>query len=245
MSNYPSDSSVDSVTIKVFRTSTTVKGGRRFSFAALVVSGDRKGTVGIGYQKSAQVPMAVEKAQREASRRLRAFPLQGRTIPHAVEGRFGATIVRLIPAAPGTGVIAGATVRNILDMFGVQDCLTKVYGSSNPRNLVKAAFDALDQLRTREKVQQLRGVEIPETAVEVAIRRGSASMVKLAGGERMAAPVNTVGDDRRGGRGGRGGPRGGGRGGPRGGYGDAPSHAAAASPTATPSGGAAPAAPQS
>ncbi|MDA0803363.1 MAG: 30S ribosomal protein S5, partial [Planctomycetota bacterium] len=209
MSNYPTDSSVESVTIKVFRTSTTVKGGRRFSFAALVVSGDRNGSVGIGYQKSAQVPMAVEKAQREAGRKLRPFPLQGRTIPHQVEGRFGATIVRIIPAAPGTGVIAGATVRNILDMFGVQDCLTKVYGNSNPRNLSKAVFDALNQLRTRAKVQQLRGVEIPETAVEVAIQRGAASSPRRSTGEKMAAPVNTVGDDRRGGRGGRGGPRGG------------------------------------
>lgn len=219
MSTYQTESSLDSQTIHVFRTSTTVKGGRRFSFAALVVSGDRNGTVGIGYQKSGQVPQAVEKAQREAGRKLRSFPLQGRTVPHIVEGRFGATIVRLIPAAPGTGVIAGATVRNILELLGVQDCLTKAYGSSNPRNLVKAVFDALDQLRTRETVERLRGVSLPETAVELAILRGAAAMPRRSSGEKMAAPVNTVGDDRRGGRGGRGGPRGGGgRGGPRGGF---------------------------
>jgi small subunit ribosomal protein S5 len=154
---------------------------------------------------------------------MRRFPLQGRTIPHAVEGRFGASKVRLVPAAPGTGVIAGAAVRAILDMIGVQDCLTKCYGSSNPKNLVKATFAALDRLRTREQVESVRGVTLGTTAVEDAIRKGAAAMPAARSGEKAQAPVNTVGDDRRGGRGGRGGPgRGPGRG--RGGFdGGAPS----------------------
>jgi small subunit ribosomal protein S5 len=105
-----------------------------------------------------------------------SFQLQGKTIPHRVVGRFGATTVKLMPAAPGTGVIAGAAVRAVLEMIGVQDCLTKVYGSSNPKNVVKATMDALGTLRSRQQVSALRGVELPETAVEEAIKRGMAFM---------------------------------------------------------------------
>ena len=224
----------DSTTVGVYRTSSTVAGGRRFSFSALVVVGDKNGSAGMGYAKSNQVPQSVEKAQKEGRRKMRRFPLQGRTIPHAVEGRFGASKVRLVPAAPGTGVIAGAAVRAILDMIGVQDCLTKCYGSSNPKNLVKATFAALDRLRTREQVESVRGVTLGTTAVEDAIRKGAAAM-PVRRGDKAQAPVNTVGDDRRGGRGGRGGPgRGPGRG--RGGFdGGAPS---APSAPAAPEGGA-------
>lgn len=203
------DSGTDSVTVGVYRTSSTVAGGRRFSFSALVVVGDRRGKVGLGYAKSNQVPTSVEKATREGRRKMRGFPLQGRTIPHTAEGRFGASKVRLVPASPGTGVIAGAAVRAVLEMFGVQDCLTKSYGSTNPKNLVKATFEALASLRTRETVESLRGVQLGATAVEDAIQRGMAAMPQQKTGERAQAPVNTVGDDRRGGRGGgRGGPRG-------------------------------------
>ncbi|MCE2882229.1 MAG: hypothetical protein LW636_07720, partial [Planctomycetaceae bacterium] len=113
-------------------------------------------------------------------------------------------------AAPGTGVIAGAAVRAVLEMIGVQDCLTKVYGSSNPKNVVKATLGALETLRTRQQVEALRGVTLPETGVEEAIKRGMAFMPQTKGGEKMAAPKNTVGEENR--RGGRGGPR---RGGPR------------------------------
>ncbi|MFO0894065.1 MAG: 30S ribosomal protein S5 [Phycisphaerales bacterium] len=201
---------IDSTTVGIYRTSATVAGGRRFSFAALVVVGDKNGRVGIGYAKSNQVPQSIEKAQREAKRKMKPFPLQGRTIPHAVEGRFGASTVRLIPASPGTGVIACAAVRGILDMVGVQDCLTKCYGSTNSKNLVKATLEALGQLQTREKVESLRGVTLGTTAVEDAIKRGMAAMPAQRRGEKAAAPVNTVGDERR--RGGRGGPRGGGGG---------------------------------
>lgn len=209
--NFGDDSGVDATTVKVFRTSSTVAGGRRFSFGALVVVGDRHGKVAVGYAKSNQVPTSVEKATREGKRKLRAYPLQGRTLPHSVEGRFGASTVRLVPASPGTGVIAGASVRAVLDMLGVQDCLTKAYGSTNAKNLVKATFAALDSLRTRERVEQLRGVTLGTTTVEDAIARGIAAMPSQRSGERAAAPVNTVGDERRrGGGGGR--PGGGGRG---------------------------------
>ncbi len=207
-------SSSDSTTVGVYRTSSTVAGGRRFSFAAMVVVGDRGGRAGVGYAKSNQVPQSIEKAQKEASRKMTSFQLQGHTIPHMVVGRFGATTVKLMPAAPGTGVIAGASVRAVLDMIGVQDCLTKVYGSSNPKNVVKATMGALATLRSRAQVEALRGVTLPETAVEEAIKRGLAFMPTSKGGEKMASPKNTVGEgERRGGRGGRGGPRGGGGGG--------------------------------
>ena len=213
------DSGVDATTVKVFRTSSTVAGGRRFSFGALVVVGDRHGKVAVGYAKSNQVPTSVEKATREGRRKLRAYPLQGRTLPHSVEGRFGASKVRLVPASPGTGVIAGASVRAVLDMLGVQDCLTKAYGSTNAKNLVKATFAALDSLRTRERIEQLRGVTLGTTTVEDAIARGVAAMPSQKSGERAAAPVNTVGDERRrgggGGGGGGGGRFGGGGGGGR------------------------------
>lgn len=226
-------SSIESTTVGVYRTSSTVAGGRRFSFSAMVVVGDRRGRAGVGYAKSNQVPTSIEKAQKEGRRKMLSFQLQGKTIPHLVVGRYGATTVKLIPAAPGTGVIAGAAVRAVLEMIGVQDCLTKVYGSSNPKNVVKATLGALETLRSRQKVEQLRGVTLPETAVEEAIKRGAAFMPSAKSGEKMAAPKNTVGEENR--RGGRGGPRGG-RGGPRrgpeGGDGGAPAAPAAPAPEA-------------
>ncbi|MFM1822619.1 MAG: ribosomal protein [Planctomycetota bacterium] len=208
-------SSIESTTVGVYRTSSTVAGGRRFSFSAMVVVGDRRGRAGVGYAKSNQVPQSIEKAQKEGRRKMNAFTLQGTTIPHMVIGRFGATTVKLMPAAPGTGVIAGAAVRAVLEMIGVQDCLTKVYGSSNPKNVVKATFSALETLRNRAQVEMLRGVTLPETGVEIAIKRGLEFMPKASGGEKMAAPKNTIGEELRRGRGGRprGGPR---RGGDRG-----------------------------
>lgn len=206
-------SSIESTTVGIYRTSSTVAGGRRFSFSALVVVGDKQGRIGIGYAKSKQVPQAVEKAQKEGRRKMVSYPMLRKTLPHAVEGQFGASKVRLVPATPGTGVIAGAAVRAVLEMIGVQDCLTKCYGSSNPKNVVKAVFTALGMLRTREKVEQLLGHSLAETTVEEAIRRGMAFMPATKSGEKAQAPVNTVGEEqRRGGRGGRGGGGGGGRG---------------------------------
>ena len=174
MANYDESSGLESTTVGVFRTAATVKGGRRFSFSALVVVGDRQGGVGVGYGKANQVPTAIEKAQKEAKRKMRRFPLVGTTIPHEVTGRFGACSVRLIPASPGTGVIAGASVRAPLEAVGVSDCLTKCYGSTNSKNLVKAVIHALEQLQTRERIEELRGISLERTLIEEAIERGSA-----------------------------------------------------------------------
>ena len=173
-------SSLESTTVGVYRTAATVKGGRRFSFAAQVVVGNRKGQLGIGYGKANQVPPAIEKAQKEARRKMRSYPLQGRTIPHAVTGRFGACTVRLLPAAPGAGVIAGAAVRAPLEMLGLQDCLTKSYGSNNPKNLVKAVVNGLEQLRSKQEIAALRGVELGLTEVEEAIARNQAYVAAAA-----------------------------------------------------------------
>lgn len=209
---------LESHTVGIYRSSATVKGGRRFSFGALVVVGDRRGKVGYGYAKSPEVPNAIEKAQKEARKSLKTVKMAGTTIPHEIEGRFCASKVRLIPASPGTGVVAGGTVRAVLEMAGITDCLTKCYGSTAKLNTIKALFDGLDQVRTREEIAELRGVEIESTDIEDRIERGRRFMPVRTEGEKMKAPVNTIGQDRgRGGRGGRGGPRGGGRGGPRGG----------------------------
>ena len=128
----------------------------------------------MGYGKANQVPPAIEKAQKVAKRSLRNFPLSGRTIPHEVEGRFGACKVRILPASPGTGVIAGAAVRAMLEMLGVQDCLTKSFGSNNPKNLIKAVMNGLEQLRSKELIESLRGRSVGETQVEEMIARGAA-----------------------------------------------------------------------
>ena len=229
---------LESTTVGVFRTAATVKGGRRFSFSSLVVVGDRQGRVGIGYGKANQVPPAIEKAQKEARRKMRSYPLFGRTLPHAVTGRFGACMVRLLPASPGTGVIAGASVRAPLEMVGVQDCLTKSYGSNNSKNLVKAVLNGLDQLRAKTTVESLRGVVIGTTEVEEAIERGKAFMPTSGSGEKAAAPVNVVGENR--GRG-KGRPRGGGRRGGGGGRGRRREVAADAAKRAAQSAGVAPA----
>jgi small subunit ribosomal protein S5 len=219
-------SSLESTTVGIYRSSATSKGGRRFSFNALVVVGNRRGEVGIGYAKANQVPQAIEKAQKEAKRKLNGYTLLGKTIPHTVEGRFGACTVRLLPASPGTGILAGAAVRAPLELVGVQDCLTKAYGSTNPKNLVKAVLNGLEQLRSKDQVAALRGVDLGKTDVEVIIERGLAFM-PVGGGEKMAAPVNTVGQDsRRGGGGRRGGGDGGRRGRGRQGGGDSASHPA-------------------
>ena len=188
--------SLESTTVGIYRTAATVKGGRRFSFAALVVVGDRQGRVGIGYAKAGQVPSAIEKSQKEGKRKLNSYPMQDRTVPHLVEGRFGACRVRLVPASPGTGVIAGASVRAILEMLGIQDCLTKCYGSTNPKNLVKATLDALSQLRLRTTVEALRGVELgvklshAPSAGQRALHRGRALLAlgleELLRGHRAA-----------------------------------------------------------
>ena len=146
--------------VKVFRCAKVVKGGRRFSFAALVVVGDRAGTVGLGYGKANEVPLAVEKGIKDAKKNLRKISLLGQTIPHQVEGKYGATRVILLPASPGTGVIAGSSARAVLEYAGVRNVLTKVYGSTSAKNVVKATLIALLKLRSKEMVESLRGVQI-------------------------------------------------------------------------------------
>ena len=146
--------------VRIYRCAKVVKGGRRFSFGALVVTGNRGGEVGWGYAKAREVPQAVEKSTKTARRAAVRVGLAGNTIPHSVTGSFGASRVKLIPAAPGTGVIAGASVRAVLELAGVRDCLTKAYGSTNPKNLVKATMNALEQLRSSDQVERLRGVSI-------------------------------------------------------------------------------------
>jgi small subunit ribosomal protein S5 len=153
-------SDLEEVVVKIYRCATVVKGGRRFSFAAMVVVGDRKGRVGIGYGKSREVPSAVEKAKSIAARSMKPIKLRGSTIPHRVIGTFGASKVVMIPAAPGTGVIAGASVRPVLELAGVHDVLTKSYGSTSPKNLVRAAYRALNSLLDREMTASLRGVAL-------------------------------------------------------------------------------------
>jgi len=157
--NRSGDQLIENV-VKIKRCEAVVKGGRRFSFAACVVVGDGKGKVGIGYGKANEVPPSVEKGNKQAARRMHAYPLVEGTIPHAVQGNFGASKVLLIPARPGTGIIAGAAVRAVCESVGLHDVLTKNLGSTNPVTVVKATIDALEQLRTRDTIEQLRGVSL-------------------------------------------------------------------------------------
>ena len=153
-------SGLEEQVVKIFRCSKVVKGGRNFSFAALVVVGNRNGEVGFGYGKANEVPPSVEKAIKEGRKSLNKINLEGNTIPHQVTGRFGSTRIVLIPADPGTGVIAGGSARPVLELAGVHDVLSKIYGSTNPRNVVKATMNALLSLKSREEIEKLRGVTI-------------------------------------------------------------------------------------
>ena len=144
--------------VKVYRCAKVVKGGRRFNFGALVVVGDRAGTVGIGYGKANEVPHAVEKGIKDAKKNLHKVVLDGRTIPHQITSKYGATKITIVPASAGTGVIAGSSARAVLEYAGVQDVLTKVYGSTSAKNVVKATLNGLLKLRSKEMVESLRGV---------------------------------------------------------------------------------------
>lgn len=146
--------------VKIRRCAAVVKGGRRFSFNALVVVGDGRGKVGWGYGKANEVPPSVEKATKDATRSMVKVHLEGRTIPHPVKGEYGAAEVVLIPAAAGTGVIAGDAVRAVCVAAGINDILTKSFGSNNPTNLVKATIAALQMLRGRSETERLRGVSL-------------------------------------------------------------------------------------
>ncbi len=159
--NAPSE--VSDLTDKVVfinRCAKVVKGGRRFSFSALIVSGDRKGKVGIGFGKANEVSEAIRKATEAAHKRMVVVNIDDNTIPHVSQGEFGGGSVLLKPASPGTGVIAGGGVRAIIEAAGIRDILAKSMGSSNPANVVKATLVALTQLRKREEIFRVRGKKI-------------------------------------------------------------------------------------
>jgi small subunit ribosomal protein S5 len=146
--------------VKVYRNAKVVKGGRRFSFAALVVVGDRNGTVGYGYGKANEVPPAVEKAIKDAKKNLKKIVVVNDTLPHQVHGKCRATEIIMLPASPGTGVIAGSSARAMLELAGVRNVLTKIHGSRSAKNVVKAVMAGLLKLRNKQTIESLRGVQI-------------------------------------------------------------------------------------
>jgi small subunit ribosomal protein S5 len=160
--NESTDNELKDQVISINRVTKVVKGGKNLSFSALVVVGDQSGRVGFGMGKAKEVPSAIKKGIEKARRAMIRVPLNGATIPHAVLGVFGAGRVMLKPATEGTGVIAGSTVRAIMDAAGIRDVVTKVLGTQNPHNVVKATFEGLTDLRSPEQVAATRGIAVED-----------------------------------------------------------------------------------